>query len=87
MAVGIVKIDVASAVQVVDLAASCPIETSIEVDGSAVYARESIIEFRVADEEGALKGPASCGLGKIEREPIAPTNANEVTRVSFHFQS
>ena len=39
----------------VDLAASRPVERSIEVDGSAVDARESIVEFRVADEEGTLR--------------------------------
>jgi hypothetical protein len=66
MAVWIVEVDATAAILPVDLAQSRPIELSIEVDAAAVDARESRIEFSIADEEGALKGPASPGIGKIE---------------------
>jgi hypothetical protein len=62
MAVGIVEIDATTAVPRVDLAESRPINLGVEVDSSAVDTREGRIEFHIAEEEGALEGPAGVAL-------------------------
>ena len=55
MVVGIIEVDAGAAVLAVQLAASFSVETGIEVDTGAADALEGRIEFRAAQEKGALE--------------------------------
>ncbi len=54
MAVGVVKIHAAAAIQVVDFATSCAIKVRIVFDARALNPGESGIELRFSHEEGAV---------------------------------
>ena len=87
MAIGIIEIDAAAAVEVIDLTPPGTIEIGIKCDPGGFDARQRRIEFALADEKGVVLSAEVGGIGVVERYPVARADQDEMGPLRSCLQS
>src|SRR6516165_12650354 len=78
VAVRVVEIDAAATIEMIDLAGTLAAEIRVVLHPGGADAGEGGIEFRVADQESIVLRAEALGVGKIESDPVARLDRNEV---------
>src|SRR5215472_992715 len=86
MAVQIVEIDATTPVKVIDLPEPFAAKIRVMGDTRGSDAGKCGIELSFADQEGVVLGAEVCRVGKIEGDPVAGTNWDEMAPLGSGFQ-
>src|SRR5215472_7404482 len=78
MAVRIVEIDAATPVKVIDLPGPFAAKIRVMRDTRGPDAGKCAVELSFADQEGVVLGAEVCRVGKIEGDPVAGANWDEM---------
>src|SRR6516162_958391 len=78
VAVRVVEIDAAAAIEMIDLTRPLAAEIRVVRDTNGTNASEGGVEFGIADQEGIVLRAEALGVGKIEGDPVARLDRNEV---------
>src|SRR6267143_6094103 len=78
VAVGVVEIDAAAAVEVIDLARPLAAEIRVMRDAGGADAGEGGVELRFADEESVVLRAKTLRVGKIEGDPVGRLDRHEM---------
>src|SRR5271166_3316388 len=78
VAIRVVEIDAAAAIEMINLAGPLTAEICIVRDTGGADAGEGGIEFRVADQEGIVLRAKALRVGKIERDSVPCLDRHEM---------
>jgi hypothetical protein len=87
MAVRVVKIDAATAIQVVDFATSCAVKVRVEFNSSALNAGENSVELRFRHEECAVLMADVRVVSVVDCDPVSCADRDEMRPLRSCLQS
>jgi hypothetical protein len=79
MAVGIVEIDAAAAIKMIDLARALAAEVRVMLDAVGADAGQRRVELALANQKGVVLRAKALGVGKIEGDAVFRLDRYEVS--------